>query len=77
MIWLLLLNIALISINQENALAELYIVNVADQPVLTVSDSAAEVGDTEAGVNELQRHNKYAYLEEQSASVQVVSLDLL
>lgn len=77
MVWLLLLNISLISINQENALTELYIVNVADQTILTVSYSTPEISDTEARVNELQRHYKYAYLQEQSASVQVVGLDLL
>lgn len=75
MIWLLFLDVSLVSIDQEKALTKLDVMHVAHKSVLAVSDSTSEIGDTEASVNKLGKHDEYSNFEEQSASVQVVGLN--
>ena len=77
MVWLSLLDIAWVCVDQNQGLQKLYKVNAADKIILTVSKSAPEVKDTEASKEKLKDQQPNRYLEKSDASIYVEVLDVL
>lgn len=75
-IWLGFFNVGVVCADKDKRLNNLDVVEVANKTILAVSNSTFKINHTKDAVNELDKVNKTANLEELDASFLVLFLDL-